>query len=104
LGVGDGGDVCVGRWWEIVAPLYVDIGKTMTMNIERKRHEKRKQRKSLHRLRQRRYHSPARDGNFSQGFHFDSFWILESGLEHHPWKREIMHNAKKKKLHWNKPG
>jgi hypothetical protein len=43
-GVGDGGDVCVGMWWEIVAPLYVDMGKTMTMNIERKRHEKRKQR------------------------------------------------------------
>jgi hypothetical protein len=47
-GVGDGDDdVCVGRWWEIVAPLYVDMERTMSMNTERNRHEKRKQREIL---------------------------------------------------------
>jgi hypothetical protein len=103
-GVGDGGDdVCVGRWWEIVAPLYVDMGTTMTMITERNRHEKRKQRKkSLHRLRQRRYHPPARGGKISLGSD-DSFWNLQSGLEYLLWLEKIMHSATEILL-WNKPG
>lgn len=68
----------------------------MTMSTERKGTKRESNEKSLHRLRQRRYHPPARGGKISLGF--DSSWNLESGTSSLARENHAQRNRKKKTI------